>query len=1071
MKTEKFSFSFKHALLAVLMFFSVGLMAQTSVTGTVLDDLGEGAVGAVVREKGTQNAVVTDINGKFNISVSKRNAVLTVTYVGFQPQEIALNGRNKVAVTLVASDAQNLDEVVVIGYGTANKVTMTGAVSSVKSEELLKSPVGNLGNALQGKLPGIQAVQYSGLPGDDDAIIRIRGIGSLNSAEPLVLVDGVERPFTQIDPNEVADISILKDASATAVFGVRGANGVILVTTKRGEVGRPSVNFSFSSAVQQVSDFIKFTDSETYGKMHNYATITDALPMNYWPGQTGGSAFVNDYSAQVPGYIAPDGFPKTYEDLGIRFNQNAMQHFHDKDMPVTYPSTDWLDYIMNNTAWQEQANVNVSGGTEKMRYFVSVGFFNQNSLFKTFSADDDEQFKFNRYNYRANLDINVSRLSTLSLTLGGRVENRTRMGDGEAFLFRYLQSATPFAGYGIDEEGRRIVSDKALVGDFGRDGLENFYNLGYVKTSRNSVNFDLQYKLDLSPITKGLEFKIKGSYNSDYSAQKNRKNGYGSGTKYIATIVDGEEVLRKDGTTWPIPYSESKWGNRNWYAEASLNYARKFGKHSVSGLVLYNQSKRYYPGGIYNDIPTGYVGLVGRATYDYDKRYMADFNVGYNGSENFAPGKRYGVFPSGSIGWNPSYEKWWQPLKKVVSYLKFRASIGMVGNDNVMGQRFLYLPGSWGFSQGQLTVNPQLRGANFGTGGEVWRQIARELTNGNPDVTWEKAVKQNYGIEARFLDDRLSATVDVFREDRKDILVPNGSMLPAVTSLPAGYVNRGRVKNHGYEIQLKWEDRKGDFHYYVAPAVSYARNKIIERLEVTPLYPWLATTGHGVGQPFGYEFFEFYNEGTEQRYMDKYGVAMPDQKVDLKYGDAVYVDLNGDGEIDKNDTHAIGYTDIPELNYSLNTYFKYKGFDFSMSWIAADHVNRFLSTYYRKQFGSTDNSALVQWVADNSWTEDNQDAILPRISFSNGTHNCEDSRVWLVNTAYIRLKNVEVGYTFNLAKKNAFFKSLRLYVTGQNLLTFTSFKGNDPEAEGGNYERGVRYPMTRVYNFGVKVNF
>ena len=1043
------------AVLMTLCFalMSFTLAAQVTVTGTVEETTGDPVIGATVREKGTGAGTTTDIDGNFSLKVASSNATLIVSYVGLETQEVKLGGKTKVNVVLRNND-ELLDEVVVVGYGTQKKVTMTGAVSNVGSKELLKSPVANLGNALQGKLPGVQTVQYSGLPGADDPIIRVRGVGSLNSAEPLVLVDGVERPFTQIDPNEVADISILKDASATAVFGVRGANGVILVTTKRGDIGKPSVSVTASAAVQQVSDFIHFTDSYTYGQMFNYGQITDALPMSQWPG----SKTIKDYSPYE-------------ESIGIRFNQQAMEHFRLGDMPVTYPSTDWLSYIMKDAAWQEQANINVSGGSEKMRYFVSVGFFNQNSLFKTFGASDDETFKFNRYNYRANLDINVSKLSTLSLTLGGRVENRTTMGDGEAFLFRYLQSATPYAGYGLDEEGRHIISDKALVGDFGRDALDNFYNLGYVLESKNTVNFDIQYKLDLSPITKGLDFKVKASYNSDYTAQKNRKNGYGSGTKYVATIVDGQEVLRKDGTTWPLPYSEGKWGSRNWYAEASLNYARKFGQHNVTALALYNQSKRYYPGGTFNAIPTGYVGLVGRVTYDYAMKYMVDFNIGYNGSENFAKGKRYGTFPSASIGWIPSNESWWEPIKKTVGYLKLRASIGMVGNDNVMGQRFLYLPGAWEFRQGSLTVNPQIRGANFGTGGEVWRQIARELTNGNPDVTWEKATKQNYGIDARLFDEKLGINVDFFWEDRKDILVSNEAMLPAVTSLPAGYVNRGRVKNHGYEVQLKWEDKKGNFYYSIAPGMTYATNKILEQLEVTPQYPWLSRTGHPVGQPFGYEFFEFYDEGSEARYQAKYGTPMPDQKVALKYGDAIYVDLNGDGEIDKNDMHAIGYTDVPELNYSLNMYFQYKNFDLSMLWIGADHVNRYLSTYYRKQFGSTDNSALVQWVADNSWTEDNRDAILPRISFTNGTHNCEDSNVWLINTAYARLKNLEIGYTFNKPKWMPLFNSVRFYATGQNLLTFTSFKGNDPEAEGGNYQRGVRYPMTRVYNFGVKVNF
>ena len=828
-------------LMAFLLLTSVQSFAQNlNVSGRVLDENGEGLIGAGVVIQGTTKGTITDIDGNYELSVPQ-GATLEFSCVGYATQSVEVTG-SRLDVTL-APDKRLIDESVVIAYGSQNKVTITGAVTAVSGESLMKSPVANVANALQGNLPGVSAVQPSGMPGADEPVIRIRGVGSLNSAEPLVLVDGVERPFSQLDPNEIESISVLKDASATAVFGVRGANGVILVTTKRGEVGKASVTASVSAAMQTISQFVEFTDSYTYGQMWNYTAITDALPMNQWPG----TVKIDDYTP--------------YADNGIRFSQDVMEHFRTGDMPQTFPNMDWIDYIMKDAAWQEQANVNVSGGTERVRYFVSAGFLNQNSLFKTFSSNKNETFDYQRLNYRANLDIDVSKWSQLSITLGGRMQGRTTMGGGEGFLFRYLQGATPYAGAGIDEQGRHIVSDPNIVGPFDRSALSNYYNLGYVDESTNVLNFDIQYKLDMSFLTKGLSFAAKASYNSDYTAQKYRQNGYGTGVQYVATIVDGKEVLRKEGVTWPIPYDERKWGNRNWYAEANFNYARRFGKHNVGALLLYNQSKSYYPwdsdGSLYQSIPKGYVGLVGRVTYDYDTKYLLDFNIGYNGSENFAPGKRYGTFPSVSVGWIPSQEKWWEPVKNVVSYLKLRASYGIVGNDSTNGARFLYLPGAWQFYQGSMTVNPQDRGTNFGTNGN-WLQAVKELTAGNPNVTWETATKINVGVDAGFFKDQLHAYVDFFWEDRKDILVSNASTLSAVTSLPSSYVNEGRVKNHGFEVTLNWEQKFGDFRYSISPNFAFARNKVIEMLEVPPMYKYLSRTGHPVGQRFGYDLFEFY---------------------------------------------------------------------------------------------------------------------------------------------------------------------------------------------------------------------
>ena len=1042
-------------LLALLLLMPVHSFAQNlRVQGKVIDEQGEGVIAAGVVIQGTTNGTVTDLDGNFVLPSVPQGAMLEISCLGYETQTVQVTG-SSLTVTL-ALDSNMLEESVAVAYGQQKKVTITGAVSAVSGEGLLKAPVANVANALQGNLPGVSAVQASGMPGADEPVIRIRGVGSLNSAEPLVLVDGVERPFSQLDANEIESISVLKDASATAVFGVRGANGVILVTTKRGSVGKASVTASVNTAVQSISKFIDFTDSYTYGKMWNYTAITDALPMSQWPGST----TIADYTP--------------YADAGIRFSQDVMEHFRLGDMPRTFPNMDWIDYIMNDSAWQEQANVNVNGGTEKVRYFVSAGFLNQDSLFKTFSNDKHETFDYQRLNYRANLDIDVTKHSQLSITLGGRMQNRNTMGGGEGFLFRYLQGATPYAGCGIDEQGRHIISDANIVGPFDRDALSNYYDLGYVNESTNVLNFDIQYKLDLGFLTPGLDFKVKASYNSDYTAQKNRENGFGTGVNYVATIVNGEEVLRKENVTWPTPYNESKWGNRNWYTEASFNYARSFGQHNIGGLLLYNQSKTYYPwdsdNSLYQSIPKGYVGLVGRVTYDYAQKYLLDFNIGYNGSENFAPGKRYGLFPSISLGWIPSNEPWWEPLKNVVSYLKFRGSYGLVGNDNTNGARFLYLPGAWQFYQGSMTTNPQKRGANFGTSGD-WLQAVKELTSGNENVTWETAKKINVGMDATLFKNHLHAYVDFFWEDRNHILVSNESTLPAVTSLPSSYVNEGRVKNHGYEITLNWEGGKGDFHYSISPNFSFARNQVIEMLEVEPMYAYLKHTGLPVGQPFGYELFEFYQEGTEDRYKAAYGVDMPDQGIALKYGDCVYVDLNEDGVIDANDQHAIGYTSTPEITYSLNTSLHWKGLDFSMLWTGADHVNRSLNGYFRDQFGSTNTSALTQWVADNSWTEDNPNAILPRISFTNRVHNNHDSAAWFIDSKYVRLKNVEIGYTFKKSPKMQFFNYIRVYLSGQNLLTFSNFDGNDPEAPGSGLDYGVRYPMTRICNIGAQLNF
>ena len=1036
-----------HLLLLALLLSGVTFAQNLlKVQGLVTDEQNEPLIGVTVQIQNKSKGTVTDADGNYVLPGVPKGSTLVFTYVGYKPQQVKVMSSTHNIIML--ADNKQLDELVVIGYGQQRKVTLTGSVSNVDGKELLKSPAASLGNALSGKLPGMQSVQYSGVPGGDDPVIRIRGVGTFNSAEPLVLVDGVERGFSQIDPNEVQDISILKDASATAVFGVRGANGVILVTTRHGQVGKPRITLTASAGLQQISKFLEPASSYEYATAYNHAQTVEG--------------------------VAEDG---------LKFSQEAIRHWKDMDMPTVYPSTNWFKYLMNDHAWQEQYNVNVTGGTERVRYFVSVGMLDQNGLFKTFNQGKDANFKYRRYNFRTNLDIDFSRWNTLSIGIGGRIGRRNSIGNGEyngqSGLFGVeglLNNGTPMSGYGLDSQGRRIISDPDLVGAVGSDGLGLIYQHGYTIQRENVVNLDLQYKLNLDFITKGLDFRIKGSYNSDYTQQKARTTG--DGIKYKATIAEGEYeadgspkiVYVRQGDTWPLGYSEARWGGRDWYAESSLNYARKFGDHNVTALLLYNESKNYYPGGIYNSIPRGYVGMVARATYDYQTKYLLDLNMGYNGSENFAKGKRFGFFPSASVGWIASSEKFWKPISKIVTYLKIRGSIGKVGNDQGVG-RFLYLPGTWQFynnNGGAWWTND--RTGNFGTANGSFMPGARESSNGNPDVTWETAVKQNYGFDARFLNDRLSLGIDLYWEDRKNILVSNETTVAGISALKPNSINYGRVKNHGYEITLRWADKIGQVDYSISPAVAYSRNKVVEMAEVKKEFDHMYHRGHPVGQPFGYEFFEFYVPGkTEEHYKAQYGTDMPDQQITLRPGDCVFVDLTGDGKVDANDVHAIGYSDIPEYTGSVNATLNWKGLDFSMTWVGAAHVNRQLSSFYTPAFGTGNQSMLNKWVYDNSWTEDNPNAILPRISLEKSAreHNGALSAPWMVDASYIRLKNLEIGYSFHIPGLK--INSIRVYANGYNLLTFTSFKANDPEAQAG--YGSTRYPMTRVYNFGMNINF
>lgn len=665
---------------------------QQTIKGIVVDASGEPVIGANVVVEGTTMGTITDFEGTFSISVPK-NGKIKISFIGYKDQVLTPQSGKNLRVVL-EDDSQMLGEVQVVAYGAQKKVSITGAISSMKGEDLLKTPAASMSNVLSGQITGISSVQYSGEPGADEADLYVRGIATWNNAKPLIQVDGVEREFSQIDPNEVESITVLKDASATAVFGVRGANGVILITTKRGAEGKAKISFSTSAGVNLRTKQLEFANSYQYASYYNDLQVNDG------------------------------GVPT--------FTEEQLIKFRDHTDPILYPDINWIDYCMNKAAFQSQHNVNISGGTDRMRYFVSAGMFTQDGMFKQLAASDNFNFNYKRYNYRANLDFDATKTTLISVNIGGRIETKRtpESGEDQNQLFRKLYWAVPFAGAGI-VDGKRVVSNADYLPFTGSDGLNSYYGKGFRSTTTNVLNVDLVLDQKLDFITKGLSFKLKGSYNTSYWTQK-----IASSSMAVYTPVlhdDGSIGYRKSGSDSQLSYSRNSNGegkSRDWYMEAALNYSRKFGDHNVTGLVLYNQSKRYYPGGTYDDIPSAYVGFVGRATYDYKTRYMAEFNVGYNGSENFAPGKRYGLFPAGSIGWIVSEESFFKPLKKVINYFKVRASVGMVGNDNNGNNRFLYLPDAY-------ILNDD--GYFFGTNAGNKKPGAYEASKSNADVTLNSA--------------------------------------------------------------------------------------------------------------------------------------------------------------------------------------------------------------------------------------------------------------------------------------------------------------------------------------------
>ena len=1038
--------------------------------GKVVDDrTSEPLVGATVKVKGSTIGTITDIDGNFALDIPDNISpiVFEVSYMGYASKEAAPAKTTGFTIRL-AEDSQTLEEVQIIAYGKQSKMSVTAAISSIDTKELLKSPSGSVANALSGAVTGLSSIQPSGQPGAENPSIYIRGTGSLSDelSKPLILVDGVERSFFQMDSHEIESITVLKDAASTAVFGVRGANGVVLVTTRRGVSGKPVISLNSSFGLTQALRNLKGMDSYTYATLYNEAQLSDNPSLT--ESQLGFSPFVIDMF-------------RTNED------------------PIMFPNVDWNDYLFKNLAWQTQHNLTLSGGGERFRYFVSLGYLLQDGMLKQLGESYDPNYQYKRFNYRSNVDIDITKSTLLKVNIGGHVGAKREPRTDE--LWRKVLWSTPFSSPGI-VDGKlisNIYSNRYISIGERSCPLDYYYNYGYNVDTDNVLNLDLALEQKLDFITPGLSMNIKGAYNTNYNVKASRTP---SGADSMCTPIylgsietpgmdfwdprfDRTIVYQTDGVSGlheQMSYGEEVGRGRNWYGEFSLNYSRSFGDHDVSALFLYNQSKKYYPetkidGKVfYMDIPTAYVGYVGRMTYAYKKRYMVDLNAGYNGSENFAPDKRFGFFPAVSAGWILSEEKFMKK-QKVIDFLKLRASYGIVGNDKMENARFLYMAGAW---SGYNTVAKGQGSWQFGKdGGTGLLPDAKENTMGNPDVTWEKVAKQNYGIDLKMFDSRLSLTADVFFEKRKDILSTRNT-LPAITDINLPKINLGKVNNHGYELSLGWNDRAGKVDYWLKANVSYAKNKIIYMDEVVPNEPYMAETGRSTGLTYGYIFDRFLQkddfdaDGNLKK--DENGrQILPQMALGTpRPGDALFKDLNGDGVINGDDKTRFGYAERPDYVFGFLGGLKWKNFEFSMQWTAAMNASRILDGEYRNAFGSTNSRMLLKFLADGRWTEENPNSRFPRLTFMNKSHYLQTSDLWLMNGSYLRLKNAEISYTLPQKDflKKVGIESVRFYCNGYNLLTlFSDLNDIDIDPEGVTDGGNNNYPNIRIYNFGVNISF
>jgi TonB-linked SusC/RagA family outer membrane protein len=1007
-----------------------------TVKGKVVDENGLAIIGASVMEKGTQNGTITAADGTFSLSV-KRGSQIVISYIGYTTVTITANPGSSVKVVLQEA-ANNLNEVVVVGYGTQKKGMLTGSVSTVSSKELLKAPMQNVSNLLTGKISGLTSIQSTGKPGADGTAMLIRGYNSFSGNSPMVVVDGVPRPIDYVNPNDIESISVLKDAAAS-IYGIQGANGVILITTKSGGDGPAKIAYDGSITATENTAMPKYLNARDYMYWNNMARQMDGLtPL--WTAEIQNKVLSND-----PNSI--------------------------------WGETNWMDMIFR-TGFTQQHNVSASGGTERTKYFASVGYMDQNGTLKNTS--------YKRYNVRANLDVLVAKNLRFSTNLSGfrsdihwpgtSIENQSEFNPIRQAIFSIPILKSEYKGYPTAWQ----------TGSYYVNGYAALKNSGYQK--RTMWVFDSNFKLeyDFSGITnvlKGLKASLFGAYNYSNTGDSDYDRYY---ELYAINNTLDESIQGASGYLKGNTYSKSaSWGD-TWVFRPQIDYARDFNKHHVDAVFFYEAQKSYsntmtgVKRGYYSDDPvdislgtiftttpvtgshwySGQASWAGRVNYAYDQKYLAEFAFRRDGSYVFAPENRWGFFPSASVGWVVSSENFFQKALPVVDYFKIRASWGESGNDNVTP--YLY------------NSNYAIANNSFVLGGTSVAQFYSTNAYIYRNLTWSKTTSWNLGFDADLWNGKLGIEFDLFYQLTKDILESkSGSYPTSLGEYYPSYANSGRVDNRGFELTLKHRYQvTKDLSYSLKGMFSFARNRVL-REALTDNYPnYRGVLGKPMGRRYGFKALGLFQSQEE---IDAYPVA-PSGSIHL--GDIKYQDVNGDGIISSRyDYVKTGYGQIPEINFSFNADINYKNFYMTMLWQGVSHCDYELSGVY--DTGVTASTAYTAifaeggnapyYLINGAWRPDHTNAKYPRLTTLANGNNAWQSTWWVVNGEYLRLKNLNIGYSVPASLlKNTPFTRINVYVAGTNLITLSHFKYVDPESPS--VSNGY-YPQQKTYSFGVNLTF
>ncbi|HAI02426.1 MAG TPA: TonB-dependent receptor [Bacteroides sp.] len=1019
-------------LLCLMFLCTLNAVAQQlNVTGSVKDALGEYIIGASVLVKGTTNGTITDIDGNFSVSGVEKGSVLEISYIGYVSQSITINDEKPLQIIL-KEDSETLEEVVVVGYGVQKKANLTGAVTSMKSDELLKSRAANATTALVGQMPGLISKQASGEPGADDASIFIRGIATFQGdASPAYIIDGIERTsadFARMDPNDIESINVLKDAASAAIFGMRGANGVIVITTKRGTDGKASIKYSGSVSIQTPTKLPEFANSYDYARLAN---------------QYFGSEI---YSAE------------------------AIQKYKDGSDPELYPNTNWYDEMLTKNAIQNQHNISISGGNEKIRYYVSGGFLNQGGLW--------EDLNYKRYNLRSNIDAQITKTTRLGVDVSGRLEKSLNSGSSYT-IFKELVRNTPvlLCRY---PDGTFAFPDATHPNIVAANQPGGSYSKG--ETFVVDARVELEQELDF--ITEGLSAKGVMSY-----SRNNYTNKAWSVSPYVYSKDANNEYVLNPRTSPSLNLTQNQTNYQEY--QLQVNYNRSFGLHNVTAMAMVLARKGFSStssmfrnsfdseildqinagntdGQTMNavDSETARASYMARVNYNYASKYLVEFNIRRDGSENFAPDKRWGTFASASLGWVVSEEPFFESLKNTINFLKIRGSYGTLGNDNTGGVSFPFYS-RFELYQGAVASNGFINNLGDYAFGDL---VTKGLVPGaiaNSLATWEKSNKANIALDATLFNN-LNFTVDLFTERRTNILTQRTAEVPSSFGGILPLENIGIVNNKGIDLSLNYHNSIGKVNYSVGGNFTFARNKIVEMAEAEGTSEYMRQTGRPINGYYGYKtdgIFQSQEEIDSYAKQEVAGVGY-----DTQIGDIKYVDVDGNGVVNSDDMTYLGYGNIPEIIYGINGSLNWKNFDFSFLMQGAAHAQVYLKGGIILPYFNQGN--LPQFWVNEAWTEENPSNRYPRLAES--VHNFPATDVpgvqtYLYNASYLRLKNIEVGYTFPTSWLSRIgVTNARVYVNAQNLFTISDVPQIDPE---NTEQEGWTYPQMKSFNFGLSLQF